>query len=117
MAPDLAHQHGEDDRDREAEDEREHREPGGVADGDPEQRVGEHALEVLEADERSARMTRFVSWTLMTNARTIGNHANSPKMTRNGSRNDERAQAVARQRGAGRLDGARVVLVARERPR
>ena len=54
---------------------------GGVRDGDAEQRVGEDAPEVVEARPRWARDTRFVSWKLITSARTIGNHANTPNTT------------------------------------
>ena len=114
-APDLAHQHRQDDRDREAEDAAPAARTRAVLrDGDAEQRVGQHALRSCRARPRSGSMTRFVSWKLMTTARTIGNQAKTPNTTSIGSRNTSvlRPSRVirerrARRRGATRAAGPR----------
>ena len=59
--------------------------------------------------------TKFVSCTLITNARRIGNQANSPKMTRNGSRKTNVPEALAGQAQAG--DAAARRRVGRRRRR
>ena len=84
---DLAHQHREDDRDGEAEHEREQREPGGVRDGDAQNCGSASTRRKLSRPTQVGSDTRFVSWKLITTARTIGNQANTPNTTRNGSRN------------------------------
>ena len=93
-APDLAHQHAEDDRHRKAEHQRQRREPGRVPDGEAELRVGQDAREILEADE--GRIPREV--------RLLHAHHGRPEHREPGEQpeddeewqqEDERAQAFA----------------------
>ena len=94
-----------------AEDQRQQREPDGVADRRSRTAGRRARAGSCPGPRTTGSDTRFVSWTLMTTARTIGSHENTPKMTSSGSRNTSvlrpsRITRAARRRGG---DGLRVV--------